>query len=162
MTQLVVELSQAEIDMCVVLAAQRNMVARGAGVKDQQMGKQSALKTDFIGMVGEYAFCKHFNIFPDLVASPRSGSCDCVYKGVRIDVKSTDLETGRLLATAKENLDVDRYVLAIVQGRMVTFAGWADRVELIKEENIIDLGHGKGYAMTQVQLNKFKEMKDGH
>lgn len=161
MTKLVVELSQAEVDMCVVLAAQRNMVARGNGVKDQQMGKQSALKTDFIGMVGEYAFCKHFNLFPDLAASPRSGSCDCTYKGIRIDVKSTDLETGRLLATIKENLDVDRYVLAIVQGKIVTFPGWVDRVDLIKEENIIDLGHGKGYAMTQEQLNPFKEIRHG-
>ena len=162
MTRLVVELTQAEIDMCIVLAAQRNMVARGAGVIDKQMGTQSPLKTDYMGMIGEYAFCKHFNVFPDLAAAPRSGSCDCTYNGIRIDIKTTDLETGRLLATTKENFDVDRYVLAIAQGQTITFAGWADRAELIKEENITDLGHGKAYALTQEQLNKFKETRDGN
>ena len=161
MTLLVVQLTQAEVDMCVVLAAQRNMVARGNGVVDRQIGKQSALKTDYIGMVGEFAFCKYFNVFPDLAASPRSGSCDCVYKGVRIDIKSTDLASGRLLATTKENLDVDRYVLAIVNGNTVTFPGWIDRQDLIRESNLVDLGHGKGYAMTQDQLNKFKGERDG-
>jgi hypothetical protein len=161
MTRLVVQLTQAEVDMCVVLAAQRNMVARGSNVVDRQIGKQSALKTDYIGMVGEFAFCKYFNVFPDLAASPRSGSCDCVYKGVRIDIKSTDLETGRLLATTKENIDVDRYVLAIVIGNTVTFPGWIDKEDLIREENLIDLGHGKGYAIRQSQLNQFKGVANG-
>lgn len=151
-----IELTQAEMDMCIVLAAQRNMVARGNGVKDRQMGKQSAFDTDYIGMVGEFAFCKMFNIFPDLAASPRSGSCDCTYKGYRIDVKTTTYKTGQLLATLKENHDVDRYVLAIVDDKTVVFPGWASKEDLIREENIRDLGHGSGYVLSQEQLNPWR------
>jgi hypothetical protein len=33
--------------------------------------------------------------------------------------------------------------------------GYASARELFKEENIIDLGHGKGYALNQSQLQQF-------
>jgi ABC-type dipeptide/oligopeptide/nickel transport system ATPase component len=76
--------------------------------------------------------------------------------GKRIDVKSTRYKDGRLLATLKDNPDVDLYVLAIVDGGTVTFPGYATKSQLCREENVQDLGRGSGYVMTQDRLTAFK------
>jgi hypothetical protein len=47
------------------------------------------------------------------------------------------------------------YVLAYVNGQTVEFVGWAKKEELIKEENIKDLGHGKGYFLCRKKLKPF-------
>jgi hypothetical protein len=62
---------------------------------------------------------------------------------------------GNLLATLKVNDDVDIYVLAVVQYNIVHLIGWAKKQDLIKPENIKDLGHGKGYFLSRNKLNKF-------
>ena len=98
-----ITITEQDYLFCITVAAMRNMVARGNNVEDRQVGDQSAIKTDLIGVIGEYAFCKRNNIFPDLVASPRSGSYDCIFKGYRIDVKATHYKEGKLLATTKKN-----------------------------------------------------------
>lgn len=108
-------------------------------------------------MIAEYAFCKWQNVFCDLVPDPRSGSADCVLGGLGIDVKATRRSNGRLLVTLKHNPDVQVYVLAIIEGNMVRFPGYARREDICREENIVDLGHGKGYGLTQDKLRQFKE-----
>jgi hypothetical protein len=154
-----ITITDEDYDLCVMVAAMRNMVSRASNTKDRQMGNQSALETDLTGIIGEYAFCKLHNIFPDLIAKTRSGSYDCFFKGQRIDIKTTKYEDGRLLATTKLNDDVDVYVLAIVNGKSVTFPGWTRKSQLIKEENLKNLGHGETYVMDQEKLNPWKEPK---
>lgn len=133
----------------------RSLIARSSGVKDVKVGSQDGAESDVVGMIGEYAFAKQFNIFPDIGLSPRSGSADGIIKGKRYDIKSTTCKTGRLLCTVKDNPDVDVYILAIVSGNEVDIVGWEYKDNLRKEENLIDLGYGKGYALTQDKLQKF-------
>lgn len=152
-----VSLTDAEMITIKALGGMRALVGRTAGVTDRKMGNQSGLSIDEDGMMAEFAFCKHFNIFPDLVPGPRSGSYDCIYKGKRIDVKSTRHETGRLLATLKDNPDVDIYVLGIIDGQTVHFPGFALKSDLCREENITNLGHGQGYALNQDRLRAWKD-----
>ena len=72
----------------------------------------------------------------------------------KVDVKATKYKTGRLLArTSKAMEDSDLYALMIGEFPTYTFVGWAWNHELLKEENIIDLGHGEGFALSQDQLN---------
>ena len=106
------------------------------------MGDQDGSEADVMGLMAEYAFSKHFNTFPDLGLTPRSGSEDGTYKGYRYDIKSTKYKNGKLLSTLKVNDDVDMYVLATVEDSTVTFPGWAFKKDLIKKENIKNLGHG--------------------
>lgn len=153
----VIQITDSEILMLNVLGGMRSLVARCAGVTDAKMGSQDGLNADVDGLMAEYAFCKWKNVFPDLAPSPRSGSADCVYKGLRIDIKSTRYLSGKLLATLKDNPDVDIYVLAIVKDREIDFVGWASKEELCREENIKDLGHGRGYCLEQEKLRKFVE-----
>jgi len=149
-------LQQDEIAICQMIGRMRSLIARSSGVKDAKIGDQDGAEADVIGMIAEYAFAKQFNVFPDLGLSPRSGSADGVIKDKRYDIKSTTYKTGKLLCTTKDNPDVDVYILAIVSGNEVNIVGWEYKDNLRKEENLIDLGHGKGYALTQDKLQKFK------
>jgi len=144
-----------EVTVCQMIGRMRSLIARSSGVKDAKMGDQDGTEADVIGMMAEYAFAKQFNVFPDLGLSPRSGSADGIIKGKRYDIKATTYKTGRLLCTVKDNPDVDVYILAIVSGNEIDIAGWEYKENLRKEENLIDLGYGKGYALTQDKLQKF-------
>jgi hypothetical protein len=57
----------------------------------------------------------------------------------------------------KVNNDVDMYILATIEDNTITFPGWAFKDDLIKKENIKNLGHGEGYCLEQKQLRKFKK-----
>lgn len=153
------ELDAGEMAVAQVLAAMRNGINRASGVANKRIGPQSDYQTDLDGLVAEIAFAKWRNVAPDLSVRPRAGSADAVVDKARVDVKSTRRKDGRLLAArgkATHN-DVDIYVLAIVEDNVVNFPGWAKASDLLKDENLIDLGHGKGYAMTQEQLRPFKD-----
>jgi len=151
-----IKLAADEVTVCQMLGRMRSLIARNSGVKDAKIGDQDGAEADVLGVMAEYAFAKKFNTFPDLGLTPRSGSADGVLNGKRYDIKSTTYKTGRLLSTMKVNPDVDIYVLAVVDGNEVDLVGWAKKEELIKDENIVNLGHGKGYALTQDKLNIFK------
>ena len=150
-----IALTDAECLMLKTLGGMRSLVARSAGVKDAKMGDQSGLEADIDGLMGEYAFCKWKNIIPDLIPAPRSGSSDCILKNQRIDIKTTRYKTGRLLATLKNNQDIDIYVLAILEDNTVDFVGWAKKKDLCQEKNIKNLGHGNGYCLDQNELRSF-------
>lgn len=138
-----------------ILGGFRSLVARNAGVKDAKIGKQAGMDGDQDGILAELIFAQWQNVWPDIGLVPRSGSADAVIKGKRIDVKSTRRPEGRLLATLKINPDVDIYVLAIISNDSVSFPGFALKSDLIQQSRIIDLGHGKGYAMEQSELRQF-------
>ncbi len=157
---MIVKLNKEEVEFCKSIAKLRSENARKCGVKDAKIGLQSGLEGDIIGFLAEFAVAKHFNVFPDLGITPRSGSADGIMKGKAYDVKATSRANGRLLATLKENPDVDIYILAIVNESEINIVGWTKKEDLIKEENIKDLGYGKGYVMDQSKLKRFKEDKE--
>jgi len=152
---IVVELTDAEMLVIRMLGGLRSIVGRTAGVEDKKVANLPGLTIDEDGMMAEYAFCKRYNVFPDIVPGPRSGSYDCIYNGKRVDVKSTRYKDGRLLATLKDNPDVDVYVLGIIDGNTVTFPGFATKAQLCHPNNKVDLGRGEGYALTQDELTPF-------
>tara|TARA_R100000234_G_scaffold93568_1_gene61777 strand:+ start:1464 stop:1823 length:360 start_codon:yes stop_codon:yes gene_type:complete len=117
----------------------------------------SGLDIDAQGVTAEYAVSKHFNTFFDMGLSPRSGTADGTMKGYNYDVKSTQHEFGKLLATLKENREVDMYIMCLTPDRWtVKIVGWCWKKELINNKNIQDLGYGRGYALEQHQLRAFK------
>lgn len=153
---MIVNLDPDEILVCEMLGRMRSLVARSSGVIDRKMGDQDGSEADVMGMMAEYAFAKQYNTFPDLGLTPRSGSADGRLKGYRYDIKATKYIDGRLLATRKDNPDIDIYVLCIVDGSEVDIKGYATKEELIHPGNLKDLGHGKGYSLSQHQLREFK------
>ena len=153
-----INLTDDEVMMCQHVGHLRSVLSRGNKVKDMKRTDMAGLDIDAQGVTAEYAVAKHFNVFFDLGLSPRTGSADGVMNGYSYDVKSTHHALGKLLATLKDNPDVDMYILCITPDRWtVKLVGWCWKKELINKKNIKDLGYGKGYALEQNQLRSFKK-----
>ena len=153
-----INLTDDEVMMCQHVGHLRSVLSRGNKVKDMKRTDMAGLDIDAQGVTAEYAVAKHFNVFFDLGLSPRTGSADGVMNGYSYDVKSTHHALGKLLATLKDNPDVDMYIMCITPDRWtVKLVGWCWKKELINKKNIKDLGYGRGYALEQSQLRPFKK-----
>lgn len=152
-----IKLNEAEKLLATHLAKARYENARSKGKPDLKMGNQSNWETDLEGIGGEIAACKHFGVYPDtetdLITLPKY---DLVTKkGTKIDVKTTKYKNGKLLATLKKSKgECDVYLLVVGTFPEYNLVGWAKDSELLDEKNIVDLGHGKGYALEQHQLKQ--------
>ena len=153
-----INLTDDEVMMCQHVGPLRSVLSRGNKVTDMKRTDMAGLDIDAQGVTAEYAVAKHLNVFFDLGLSPRTGSADGVMNGYSYDVKSTHHALGKLLATLKDNPDVDMYIMCITPDRWtVKLVGWCWKKELINKKNIKDLGYGKGYALEQSQLRPFKK-----
>lgn len=154
---MLVKLSDFEISIASFVAAGRQRVARDNGVIDKKVCNQDNLQVDIDGMIGELAFGKAFNLWPDLDVRPQSGTYDFLSKqGSKIDVKSTRHKTGKLLVNVKKKPDsADIYVLAVIDGNKVNIAGYMKTEEIMSDKYLTDLGYGPVYAADQANLNKF-------
>lgn len=149
-----IELEPAEIAVCKMLGNLRSFSARTVSSKNTPFNRDT-YEIDEDGFIGEYAFCKHWNIFFDITAKPRTGSADCVLFGKRFDIKTTRLESGRLIA--KKNDDVDVYALAIMnEAYTVTFPGYITASDLFRDENKSDEFNGS-YVVKQDKLTPWKD-----
>ncbi len=155
-----IELNEAEQMLAKHIAEQRYQNARTNGVTDGKMGNQSNEQTDLEGMAAEIAFCKFYNVYPDLkIDAPNDLPVyDAISpKGATIDVKSTTYPNGRLLAVlGKAEKRSEIYVLVTGNFPVYCVRGYATAADLFKESNINDLGHGRGYCLDQSQIRKFR------
>jgi len=154
-------LNPVEVAMCKYVAKERNKVNRTDGVKNSKIGAQSDYQTDLDGIAGEVAFCKMFNVYPDLTLEPRSAAngndtFDCVWRTKTIDVKTTKYPNGKLLAALwkSEGEKPDFYALMTGVLPEYTFRGFMPSQELLKRERVGDLGHGPGYIGYQSELTE--------
>lgn len=155
---MIIKLDEHELYLCKYMGEQRSIINRSNNIQDAKIGNQNGVDADIQGFMGEYAFAKYINVFPDFGLAPRSGSCDGITrKQMRYDVKSTNYKNGNLLSTMKVNHDVDFYVLVYVEvdNGIVQFIGWAYKNELIQDENIRNLGYGNVYFLSNEMLRKF-------
>jgi hypothetical protein len=153
-----IELNSAEKSLAINLAIARNENARSKGKPNFKLGKQADWLTDLEGIAGEIAACRYFKVYPDtetnLTVLP--GFDLMTWKGSRVDVKTTKYRNGKLLATLKKDVNAcDIYVLVVGEFPTYELVGYATSGELIQEKNIMDLGHGKGYALSQDDLRRF-------
>jgi hypothetical protein len=154
-----VTLNKWEVRICTWLSKNRYESARKGGVTDAQMGPQASEETDRIGICGEFAFCKVFNLYPDMTIGPRKGGVDAWINGMAIDVKTTTCAHGRLLATTKKaDRACDVYALVIGEPPTFTMAGWAHSYELLRAENLVNLGYGPGYALHRQRLHPMDQL----
>ncbi len=147
-----ITLTPAEQTVAKSLAVMRQQIARAIARVDQQIGEQDGWETDEQGIGGELAVARAFNVYPCLELSPDSGF-DLLIKGKKVDVKTTKYPNGRLLAKLNQR-DDEVEVFLLVTGKFPEFniVGYAATDELLNKENIIDLGHGPGYGLSQDRL----------
>lgn len=155
-----ITLTLAEIRLAKFLAKSRYQAARDAGVVNAKMGNQSDEETDLTGVGAELAFCRLFNVYPDLKIGVRKGSHDAIWSGYTVDVKGSTFRGARLLAKlSKKDAPSDIYALMTGIFPEYTFRGMATKRELLVASRLTNLGHGEGYAMDQSDLT-FPEGKE--
>lgn len=158
----VITLNDMEQRICKKIASERYSINRKNGIIDRKKGDQSNEFTDLEGFSGEFAFCKLFNIFPDFyvkVTDQKTDTGDCTFKGKSIDVKTTKYPNGRLICAMWKNENVDLYALMVGEFPTYKYCGFVKAKDLKVEENIINLGRGNVYALTQGELKDFYKKK---
>ncbi len=153
---MIVHLSEHEMILVKLLGLLRHHANISAKTIDRKRSTEDGADINIVGVMAEYAFCKWKNVFMDCSTENRSGSYDVLCNGFRIDIKATKNQNGNLICQLKQNLDVDIYILALVNQNSVEFLGWISSFDLRKEENIKDLsGNGsKCYFMERSRLKK--------
>lgn len=154
-----VHLDPGQMAVAQILATLRRTVNTAAGVTDKRRDNlRDPNATELMGVVAELAFCKHFNVCPDMSVVPRSGGHDAVLNGKTWDIKAVAQSHHRLLAHPDKRVgEVDRYALAVVDGNEVDLVGWAPADRLLHPGTVIDLGHGDVHALHRDQLHPFPE-----
>jgi|TARA_R110002020_G_scaffold461724_1_gene680738 hypothetical protein len=136
----------------------RYEIARAVDRKDQQIGNQPSWQTDEDGIGGEIAASRLLNVYPSLVLKPDAG-WDVMYRGKRIDIKTTRYKSGRLLAKLNARDDeVDVYLLVTGTFPEYDVVGYALKDSLLSPKNVIDLGHGRGYGLSQDKLTPIEKL----
>ncbi len=155
-------LTDSEMVLCRTLANLRTMVNYSTKRPDParvRLGSE-VWSADEMGVFGEYGFCKLNNIFFDPTTHVRSGGYDFIFRGVRVDMKTTKLPHGKLHGITKwqtKPKDVDAYALAILTGNTLAFPGWCSAKFLYQEENLTNFGYDDVYAIPQSKLRAWKD-----
>jgi hypothetical protein len=152
-------LTEGDLATCMVLAAMRTISARQTGqARPFSTGVSGHIENEITGVVAEYAFGNHFNVFINLIVGEVDKGYDCILKDQRIDIKSIKEEHHNLCTriNAKQS-EVDIYVLIYVDGASTEIKGWARKEDFIIDENIRDTGHGDYYFMDSSKLNKWEK-----
>ncbi len=148
-----VRLTDFEIKIARKLGASRDQQNIDQGVPDQKVGPQDGRHININGVGAELAFCKAFNVFPDLELGQWPDQDATLPCGATVDVKHTERENGQLLVRKnKAEKRCDFYVL--VTGMMPAFRirGGMRAEMLFQDERITDLGYGPTYAVPQSEL----------
>jgi len=153
-----IELTDADLAVCRMFATLRTINNRMGGVKRQIFKDyKDCLDHEEEGVMGEYAFCKKYNLFFDGTFSGKDAGYDCVLKGKKIDIKTTSLQDGNLIAfQSSEKSDVDIFILTVVDRNSVEIVGWIEKENFINPENLVDHKYGKRYFLPREKLKKMK------
>lgn len=113
-----VDLEEHERRIVAATAKVRFAHDRQAGINDRRVQADlHGWRRDLLGFAGEYVFGKGTGTKVDFTTVPRSGGVDATLaSGLTVDVKSTDLPTGRLICPLKDQdkLSADLFVLVTV------------------------------------------------
>jgi hypothetical protein len=133
---MVITLIEEEQKLAEFIAKNRVKNNREKGAKATVYGDKEPWKAEVHSVGAELAFCKLFNCWPDL-NTKRFGELDAVLKdGRTVDVKATELKSGRLLVKVKDREPCDLYALMIGDFPSYQFAGWMTGKELLQDERI--------------------------
>jgi len=149
--QITLDNHEQEIVRGIALARHNNNIERGS--RDFKMGNRDDLLINLEGTGGEFAFCKLQNIYPDMTIN-HPIPFDCYIKGHGfIDVKSTKKTNGMLLVGLWKSRSIpDYYALMVGEFPNYEFKGFFPGEEVFNDENLVNLGHGETYGISQDRL----------
>jgi len=149
--QITLDNHEQEIVRGIALARHNNNIERGS--RDFKMGNGDDLLINLEGTGGEFAFCKLQNIYPDMTIN-HPIPFDCYHRTWGfIDVKSTKKTNGMLLVGVWKSRSIpNHYALMVGEFPTYEFKGFFPGEEVFNDENIVNLGHGETYGISQDRL----------
>lgn len=156
---MVVNLSRSELVFCWQLASMRYHANIIKKVPEHIRSTRDPVEIHLDGVISEYAFCKHFNIFLNCDTEPRSAGFDALCNGYRFDIKSSRRPDSKLYISQKINKIVDFYALGIISEDLlsVDFKGHISYQNARSEDYAIVRNNEILYTIPQNHLTKFKE-----
>ena len=158
MTSIEVTLTKSEHKIVIGIAKKRIKNNREKNFVNTPYGgvKQEEIEINSYG--AEIAYCKHFNIFPELSLELEEAGVDAMHDGKRVDIKNAP-NGGTLLANINRDVD-DCDVFALVCGIAPNYfiAGWCHSQDLIDDKNIEPLTDDKipTYKLPAGKLKLFE------
>lgn len=152
-----ITLDPSEVMLARMIAALRTGINRINNVVNPKFKESDDFHNDLVGVCGEIVFAKHFNVYMDLNLEPRSGSHDfTMASGKTVDVKTTELDHGRLIVPEWKSKKGKSDIYVLVTGQIPTFTirGYATADEVFS--SVIDLGYGPCFGLQQDQLHDFR------
>lgn len=155
-----VSLNLAECKLAQFLARHRCKNNRNFNVPRMKLGPVDGATIDLEGMGGEIAFCKLFNVYPDMDidSAPPHPLHDCVLPdGMRVDVKTTRHQAGKLLVDARKigrKIDgVDLYALMVgAFPGPYSFRGFIEKNNIVRQDKLGLFYGNRNYIAEQSEL----------
>ena len=118
-----ITLNDGDLMLARQIALMRTGLNRANQVKLTQIGNANTWDNEILGVLGEIAFGKRFNLYLDLTFNVRKGGSDFIAKdGQTTDVKTTTLDTGRLMVPAwKKDPSKKSDLYVLITGTFPTF-----------------------------------------
>ena len=158
MDKYTITLTDGEVALAGVIGSMRAGMNRMSNVQNTRFGTSDVYHNDILGVCGEIAYGRGFNLYLDLTFNTRSGGHDFISnQGRTIDIKTTHHDGGKLVVPIWKNEEEEKRsdIYVLVTGKIPTFKirGWATAEQVFG--NTMDLGHGPCYGLEQNQLTKF-------
>jgi len=137
----------------------RSAASSAVGARNKQLDwRRSNVEIHIDGVIGEIAFCRYYGLFFDERVTPGGGRRPDVVDqyGNRIDVKAARRPHDRLMLYLPkpgennyENIDI--FVLTRLHRYppFVEIVGWAYKTDLMRAENLQDVGYGPTYFLNE-------------
>lgn len=155
-----ISLCTAERKLAYFVARNRNARNRCLNVVNLKVSERDGVSIDLEGVAGELAFCKMFNLYPDLDTDrmPPYPEFDAVLRdGWTVDVKTTRYDDGRLLVDVRKGRKVDGVdFYCLMTGEFpgpYTFRGFMAKSVLVKPERKRIVSGHEAYAADQSELD---------
>ena len=140
-----IQLTPSEAALAQHLAVERIRVTGPTRTNDQmghlddQPGARE--KADVAGVAGELAFCKAYNLWPDLDSSGPCTADACLRDGRTVDVKTTPVKGGNLIANHKPH-KTDLMVLVEADANDFHIIGFIPTEQVVQDRNLEPM-HGR-------------------
>jgi hypothetical protein len=167
-----VTLISSEASIAKKVGEKRQVENDQVNVVSRKKGWKSEVETNIAGVSAEFAFCKLFNIFPDMTTTPRSKEVDkgdaMLPNGMTVDVKTTHLPNGTLMCPnyKADGVIFDLYALMVGEHPSFIFKGFIRGKDFFSDKYLTRiLSKGSGgynwcYKVEQKDLLTLEEIEE--
>lgn len=152
-----ITLTSLEVRLVKQAAIERHKHDRQNGAKATLYHEGDAIKAEENSYGGEVAFCKIFNLYPDMDTAHFATFDVCLPNGLTVDVKTTHRLGGRLIVKPTGH-HADLYALMIGELPTYSFVGIAYAGDILQAHRLDRSLPFPAYAMNQAELQPIWRM----